>query len=52
MSDYCSSKASLLMVMRCLAMEEAPKGVRVNAVSPGYVTTDMLIGIDGVKGKT
>ena len=52
MADYCSSKASLVTVMKCLALEVAAKGIRVNAVSPGYVTTEMLIGMDGIQGKT
>jgi 2,3-dihydro-2,3-dihydroxybenzoate dehydrogenase len=37
LAAYCSSKAALVMSLRVLAMECAPKGVRVNTVSPGAV---------------
>jgi len=36
-AHYCSSKAGLEMLIRALALELAPHGIRVNAVSPGYV---------------
>lgn len=38
---YNTSKAALLHLTRSLAAEWAANGVRVNAVSPGYVGTDM-----------
>jgi NAD(P)-dependent dehydrogenase (short-subunit alcohol dehydrogenase family) len=38
-SAYCSSKSALEMLTRCLALEWAPDGIRVNAVSPGVVDT-------------
>ena len=34
---YNSSMASLNMMVRCAALENAPHGVRVNAVAPGIV---------------
>lgn len=34
---YCASKLSLLMLTKSLARELAPKQVRVNMVSPGYM---------------
>jgi enoyl-[acyl-carrier protein] reductase III len=37
-----TSKAALESVMRYLAVELAPRGVRVNAVSAGVVDTDAL----------
>lgn len=40
---YSVSKASLNHFTRCVALELAPKGVRVNAVLPGPVNTDMLL---------
>ena len=38
---YCVSKAAIDQLTRCLALEMAPKGVRVNAVNPGVVVTDL-----------
>lgn len=40
---YCASKAGLLGLMRCVALEGAPHGVTCNAISPGYVRTGMLM---------
>jgi NAD(P)-dependent dehydrogenase (short-subunit alcohol dehydrogenase family) len=40
-SHYSASKAGLLAVMRSMAVELAPFGIRVNAVSPGYTRTQM-----------
>lgn len=38
---YCVSKAGMDHLTRCLALELAPKGVRVNAVNPGVVVTNL-----------
>jgi len=38
---YCVSKAALDQRTRCAALELAPKGVRVNAVNPGVVITEI-----------
>jgi NAD(P)-dependent dehydrogenase (short-subunit alcohol dehydrogenase family) len=38
---YCVSKAGLDQLTRCAALELAPKGIRVNAVNPGVVVTDI-----------
>ena len=38
---YCVSKAGLDQLTRCLALELAPDGVRVNAVNPGVVQTGL-----------
>lgn len=38
---YCVSKAALDQMTRCSALELAPKGVRVNAVNPGVVRTNL-----------
>jgi NAD(P)-dependent dehydrogenase (short-subunit alcohol dehydrogenase family) len=38
---YCVSKAGLDQLTRCSALELAPKGVRVNAVNPGVVVTEI-----------
>lgn len=38
---YCVSKAGADQLTRCAALELAPKGVRVNAVNPGVVITNL-----------
>ena len=41
-SAYSASKAALRSAARSLAAERLPKGVRVNAVSPGPIDTPIL----------
>ena len=38
---YCVSKAAVDQFTRCVALELAPHGVRVNAVNPGVVVTEL-----------
>jgi NAD(P)-dependent dehydrogenase (short-subunit alcohol dehydrogenase family) len=38
---YCVSKAAVDHLTRCAALELAPKGVRVNAVNPGVVVSNL-----------
>lgn len=38
---YCVSKAGVDQLTRCVALEMAPHGVRVNAVCPGVVVTEL-----------
>ena len=36
---YCVSKAALIMLTKCMALEEAPHGIRVMVICPGAVDT-------------
>ena len=40
-ANYAASKAGMLGMVRALAREAGGRGVRVNAVAPGYIATDM-----------
>ena len=39
---YCSTKAALIMLTKCMAREYGAKGVRVNAILPGPIDTPLL----------
>jgi NAD(P)-dependent dehydrogenase (short-subunit alcohol dehydrogenase family) len=41
---YAASKAALVGISKVLALELAPKGIRVNCVSPGMVNTELVAG--------
>lgn len=43
--NYAASKAGMIGMVKTLARESAARGVRVNAVAPGYITTDMTAAI-------
>ncbi|WP_173934514.1 3-oxoacyl-ACP reductase family protein [Chelativorans sp. Marseille-P2723] len=42
---YCASKGGVELFTRSLAIDWAPKGVRVNTVAPAYVETDLTAGL-------
>lgn len=48
MSAYCVSKAGLEMLTRCAADELGVDGVRVNAIRPGLVPTDLATPLTSV----
>lgn len=52
MAAYCSAKAGLAMLTEVAALELGPRGIRVNAVSPGLVVTPLTepaMGIPGIE---
>ena len=40
--NYAAAKAGMLGFTKALALENAPKGITVNAICPGYVDTEMV----------
>jgi NAD(P)-dependent dehydrogenase (short-subunit alcohol dehydrogenase family) len=53
-SAYCASKFGVIGLMQCVAQELGPLGVRVNAVCPGAVdsemTTELVARLAGLEG--
>ena len=46
-ANYASAKSGLFGLTMSLALETAAKGITVNAVTPGYITTDMTAAVPG-----
>ena len=40
-ADYCAAKGGLTNLVETLAIEEAPRAIRVNAIEPGMILTPM-----------
>ena len=44
--NYSSAKGAVIAGTKALAQEVAKKGITVNAIAPGYISTDMTDGLD------
>ena len=49
-SNYAASKGGIEAFTRALAVELAPRGIRVNAVAPGVIETDMTAELRALAG--
>ncbi len=47
---YCASKGAVVQITRCMALDHARDGIRVNAVCPGEIHTQMVDDILAAKG--
>jgi 3-oxoacyl-[acyl-carrier protein] reductase len=46
-ANYAASKAGLIGLTKSLARETAARGVRVNAIAPGFISSDMTAAMPG-----
>ena len=49
-ANYAAAKAALLALTRAAALEVAERGIRVNAVCPGFIRTDMTAKLERSAG--
>lgn len=45
LSQYCATKAAIIMLSQSAALELAPRGIRVNCYTPGHIMTPLWDGI-------
>ncbi len=48
--NYAATKGAVIALTRALAQEVAPQGIRVNAIAPGFIETDMVTDFLGRAG--
>ncbi|NLD47149.1 MAG: SDR family oxidoreductase [Clostridiaceae bacterium] len=52
LTAYCASKGALESAIRSIALELAPKKIRINAIAPGMIKTQIYDGLKELVGKT
>lgn len=45
-ANYAASKAGIIALMKSVAKELGPRGIRANAIAPGYILTDMTAALN------
>lgn len=45
-SNYCAAKAGLIGLTKSVAKEMAKKKIRINAIAPGYIDTEMVTSLE------
>ncbi|MBS9374886.1 SDR family NAD(P)-dependent oxidoreductase [Rhodococcus sp. B50] len=48
MAVYCGTKAAVVAMSKACALELAPKGIRVNTISPGTMLSGMVPDVEGI----